>query len=390
MTSDKVRFRLGLFVVAGIVLGLAGILAIGAAHVFEETRPLYFYFEESVHGLSEGSDVMYRGKQIGRVRYIKLVPVDSATGRMGPMGEVGGEPVIEVLADVFPEGLPLDPTLESAPRGDDLVARVRERTRRGLRVRMKWQGISGNKYLELEAMNPAQYPPPALALVFKEPYVPTATDPTLADIQRDAATTLGRLARVDYEGISDRIVTALEALEKQVDDLRTSDLSEQTEATLKEAQDLLANEDLKRALGRFDTITADLEAASKQVRDLVARPELDQAVTDFAEAARQLRETTEAMSKKLPEVLDQASATLDVAREAVEGAKLPETAGAVRDTLADVGGAARSLGSMREDLRRALKDIASAGRQVARLARFLEEHPEALLTGKRAPTEEEE
>ena len=61
---------------------------------------------------------------------------------------------------------------------------------------------------------------------------------------------------------------------------------------------------------------------------------------------------------------------------------VPETTGAIREAAVEVGGAARDIGALREDLRRLTRDVAAASRDLGRLARYLEENPNALLSGK--------
>jgi paraquat-inducible protein B len=49
-----------------------------------------------------------------------------------------------------------------------------------------------------------------------------------------------------------------------------------------------------------------------------------------------------------------------------------------------VGGAARSAAALQVDVGAALRELSSASRALARLAEYLERHPDALLRG-RAP-----
>ena len=57
----------GGFVLAAVVLLVAGALVFGSFSFFEVTRKAVVFFEGSVDGLTQGSAVLFRGVPIGRV-----------------------------------------------------------------------------------------------------------------------------------------------------------------------------------------------------------------------------------------------------------------------------------------------------------------------------------
>jgi hypothetical protein len=70
MNAKSSYFKLGLFVLGAVLLGVAGILVLGAGALMRETIDLETYLDESVQGLSVGSPVKERGVQIGIVKEI--------------------------------------------------------------------------------------------------------------------------------------------------------------------------------------------------------------------------------------------------------------------------------------------------------------------------------
>jgi paraquat-inducible protein B len=63
---------IGLFILGGLVLAIAALLAFGAAGWFESRQQAVAYFRGSVQGLSVGALVEFRGVPVGKVEAIKL------------------------------------------------------------------------------------------------------------------------------------------------------------------------------------------------------------------------------------------------------------------------------------------------------------------------------
>ena len=76
------KFRLGLFVLAGTVLFIAGLFVLGLEGLFVKKAHFVTLFPESVQGLTIGSPIKYKGVPIGTVAKIsiqvedKLIRVD--------------------------------------------------------------------------------------------------------------------------------------------------------------------------------------------------------------------------------------------------------------------------------------------------------------------------
>lgn len=372
------KARLGVFVVSGLVLAIAGILALGAARLFERTVLVHCYFKESVQGLDPGSPISYRGVQVGRVARVTMHRGAAGTGM-----SIGTGALIEAQCDFFPDQLIRSGAF--GPSVDELTAGLAHEVAQGLRVRVAWKDITGQKFLDLDYLDPEEYPPPDLGFLPEQPYIPTATEKSLTDIQRDLAATIGGLAKIDYPAIAARLQTILEQVAQKVSDIRADELSASFRDAAKAMQETVGNADLRRGLARFDSVTIELEKLGKRANDVLARPELDQGVTDLAVAAKSLRETAEGLSKQMPETLTRIDTAVDDARKVIRESKLPETTAAVRDGVGDIGGAARSVTAARDDLGTALRELATAARSIARLADYLERNPDAVLSGRKAP-----
>jgi len=383
MTGDPFKFKLGLFVVSGLALGVVGLLAVGAGEYFEENYPVYCYFERSVQGLEEGSGITYRGVQIGRVTTIGMNVREQAQ-TMGPQGSGA---LILVQAELFPDKFGLQ-TGFMGKTPDDVENYVKSQVARGLRVSLELAGITGQKYLELDFKDPMEFQPPEYGFLPRQPWIPTAKSPTLSSIQRDLASTLSALSRLDYEGIADRLVVILDSLNQQITDLDMKTLSGRADETLVAIKALAESPELRDAVGRLDSITKKLDSGAGRFDDLLAGGDLDRLVEDAAAAGAAVRRLTEGLETRVPEVLDSVTDVTTAARSAIDDARVGDTTASIRSAADEVGSAARNIVAMKEELRRAVRDMGQASRTVSRLARSLEEHPQSLITGKPLPGKE--
>src|SRR5215831_12063878 len=64
------EFKLGLFILMGLVISTAGILGFGAARYFEKTTLEETYIAGNVDGLAVGAPVALRGVRVGKVTRI--------------------------------------------------------------------------------------------------------------------------------------------------------------------------------------------------------------------------------------------------------------------------------------------------------------------------------
>ena len=71
MISPASRWKLGLFVVVGSLVGVFGVVYLGARELQRSTQTAYAYFDEALTGLEEGSAVKFRGITVGRVERIR-------------------------------------------------------------------------------------------------------------------------------------------------------------------------------------------------------------------------------------------------------------------------------------------------------------------------------
>ena len=274
--------RVGLLLLAGIGV-LIGLVVFLGGNQLGEGRPYETYFRESVQGLEVGAPVKYRGVTIGRVTDIGLVTAEY--GRDEPMDiQRATYRLVFVRFVIDPSRVGRLPDTQTA-------------VKTGLRARVASQGITGLSYIELDFVNPEQYPPQSVPWTPKYEYIPSMPS-TLSQVQDAAQEFLAKLNKIDMAALS-QSVTGL------IDDLRRDLGSGDAHLTLTRAADLL--ETLRQTVQDADLprLTADLRDTSGSVRALVQGKEVRNLLANLSTAADRLAEG----AAKLPALITALEAT---------------------------------------------------------------------------------
>jgi ABC-type transporter Mla subunit MlaD len=374
MSEEARRFRLGLFVIGGLVLLAVGVFALTAGRLFRRTHELYCYFQENVQGLEQGGTVKFRGVEVGHVESVNVIPRAriAAGGQELPRNSY----TIEVRSKLFIDKISDDTggVVDPAKIDEAIASQVKK----GLRVRIAWKDITGQKYLELDYVDPAKSPPPPLPFEPSGTYVPTSVEKSITDIQRDVATVTSELAQVDYKAVVQDVRTLMATLQKTIGEIDVKKFGEAADAV----RDLARDPRIDAVLVRVDGTLAKLESAASHLDEFLARPAMAAGVDDAATAAAALKRVAAQLEEALPKLTASVEETLAAARRALDESRLSETTAAARSAVADVGNTARQMGALRESARKTLADLDEASRGLAQLVKYVEENPNALLHGK--------
>jgi paraquat-inducible protein B len=136
---------------------------------------------------------------------------------------------------------------------------------------------------------------------------------------------------------------------------------------------------------KFGPMVQDASEALESIRDLVRSPALHstvdalpETVKNFNEAIASLRGLSANLQGRVDPLAKRLDSTLSGADQALTSVR--ETVGAAR-LLIEPGS------PLEHDLRKTLRDVSSAARELGELADFIERNPTALLYGKQAPSE---
>ncbi|HRZ35601.1 MAG TPA: MlaD family protein [Candidatus Paceibacterota bacterium] len=313
---------IGVFVVCGLALAVAGIVLFSSSRWFSRTEECIAYFDGSLNGLDNGAPVKYRGVPIGYVKRVMVrynqAPSDNA---MPVLMEIHERLIVDRLG---PEAA------AHVPSG--LFAWLTENTRATLEAESLLTGVL---YVNIEAKsNPA-------APVFHqldEIYPEIPTEPTR--IQQ----ILAQLTKVDLAGLTDRLTALITRLDSKVGEIKTAEMSDGL-------TNLIASLD---GLIRSPELTNTLESA---------RATLD----EYRSVGKRVGARVDPLADGLHETLAQARETL------------VEIQGAAANLETVLGGNA----PLWHDLGLTLDQLATAAQSISALADFLKAHPNALISGRR-------
>lgn len=245
MMATSVHFRLGLLaLLTAVAIGaIAFVLAIRE----RPTDKYHTYFDESVQGLDKGAMVKFRGVRIGKVTNI-------------------GVALDHRLIDV---------EMAIEPRAIDL-----EYLKPKLRAQLATYGITGVKLIDLDLVTPDTPPPPALAFIPPQNYIPSR--PSVLD-------SLSR--RLDV--ISARLVVLVDRSIEGIGEIREF---------VSSADD--AADEVRVLLRHFDETTAKVDKL------LVDADKVSGAAEDLAQNASDLVRTTTELVRNTSESSSNLQATM--------------------------------------------------------------------------------
>lgn len=356
MTHSATNLRSGLFVLAGLLLLAAGVLALGLGWRLEPTTAAETYFDQSVQGLEIGTPVMELGVPVGRVAGITFVRNEYPHASQGIQHPSVDRMVVVRLAlgrKAFPA------MLRSGASRNYLRRQVAE----GLRAHLAPQGLTGELNLELDFVDPHQHPAPSVPWKPRVVYIP-AVPGTLTKLTNAAEQVLGRLKDVD--------VTALVA--------SATSLVNEMRATNREARATLASP-------QVDTILENVAQATGNLDDLLAAAEQNgpPALSDARDAARHVdrvaaRFDRATSQKSIDHAIQDFAVTASDARRAA--AALPAVLQETRETLRQVR---LLLGYGSGNLAATVSDVDQLAQTLNNLAAGMKAYPSQLIFGQAPP-----
>jgi len=264
MAGQSDKFKIGLFVVASLLLGTVFLIWLGASRYLAPSQTVVAYFNESVQGLEQDSQVKFRGVNVGRVDSIQMAP-DAR--------------LIEVV-------MALDKNFKVT---DDLG------------VKTSLLGLTGMKYLEMDRFKPNQRREPR-ALEFKPPYPVITTYPSeIREFGNALENILRKVKTVDMERISTHLINVSAKLDRMLD-------SAGIEKTGSEAAE--AVREIKKAAKKFNEEMDKLRVSHRVGITLDKTSELLKEVTRTARSADKLITRTDNNINRLSMKLDKSADNL--------------------------------------------------------------------------------
>ncbi len=339
-------FKIGLFVICAIVIGVIGVVVLGGAKFFQKKNIIETYIDESVQGLDIGSPVKFRGVPVGNVEEITLTGVEYGTRRGYVVVRAG------ISRNVFQFSL-----------ADPANPAFRAEVQRGLRVRLAPQGLTGQAYLEADYLNPKLNPPLEIDWRPKYPYVPSAQ------------------SRITQ--LSD----AVERILRNVEQLDIQRLIGSVESSLKTIDKLASGANLDKISTQAVALLTEVRETNLQLKQVVGGSDLKDAVKDAAVAAGTARQILERADKPLSQLiadLPKASESINRVAQRLDAvtANLPETNAQFRQTLQQLN---RLISGQQRDIEKTVENLRSMSESLKEAVDNSKKYPSQLLFGAPPP-----
>ena len=312
---------IGLFIVIGLALGVAGLLLFSSSKLFTTTREAIVYFDDSLNGLNEGAPVKYRGVTIGSVKRV-MVRFNQATN------DYAMPVILELQARLLKERM-----AEPAEVFND--AAMGERIKLGLRASLQTESlVTGVLYVDVR---PNPHAPPPIFHQLEKLYPELPSEPT--QIQQ----LFNNLATIDLKSLEKNLNALITKLDNAVGSLHMGQV----------------NQGLTNLLTSMDRLVSSTEITNDLV---VLRTTLDQ----YRLLGEKLNTRVDPLADSITNTLADASRTLAQFR-------------GVGENLKSILGPDSPV---RNDLDQALQQLAGAAQSISTLVDFLKQHPNALITGR--------
>jgi phospholipid/cholesterol/gamma-HCH transport system substrate-binding protein len=301
MSERGNAFRIGIFVMVGVAIVIAGLFLFGIRSALQPKDMFETYTTGSAEGLTVGSVVTLRGVQIGKVIEIGFSWNLYNTTQPG---------CVVVRCAVNQHIVP-------AQWGrSNFEAEMKKVVDRGMRAVVQMEGITGSSIVALQFLDPAQYPPLQVPWKPKYSYIPSAPSQ------------LGRL------------LTSLDRTLANLEKLNVGEIGQKLSRDLDTANSLLKNLnqlDVKGISNNANKALVDADGAVLEIKRL-------------ADGARQDIHDVKlgAIGNDARKLLDDLDARLAVLLEKLSGVDVRS----LNETLAGTRDAARSLNQALDELKR--------------------------------------
>ncbi|WP_341366767.1 MlaD family protein [Yoonia sp. BS5-3] len=241
-------------------------------------------FEESVSGLTPGSEVRFQGIRIGEVSDLNAIVVGEG---------ISAEVRLQAVLAIEPSRLGMGAEATT----DDALQLLSDFVERGLRARMVTGNIlSGTLLVELIQIEDA-LPAILTSSAGIYPIVPT-TDSEISDVAATAEGVLSRINALPVEELMDGAINMMDSIESLANDEATRSAPASLVALLEDSRALLTDEDLLAVPSDLRNVIGDLDAIVTQAAELDVVGDLDAALESATAAAANIQRATE----NLPEI----------------------------------------------------------------------------------------
>lgn len=297
MSRKANYFRIGVFVLTTVGALVAGTVILSARAFVKDVFYIETYVDQSVQGLSVGSPLTQRGVEIGRVERISFVNTEYP--------EFAGVSEQDQLSESleFNRYVVVVMSVNQAAFADlddesQFEMIVNELVRKGLRLKVSVQGLTGIAYMEADYLDPDRHESMEFPWEPKHTYIPWAPG-TLKSLEQSIDSILRKMEKIDFEEISNSLNDLLVTINNKAKQVQLAELINEMRDTNQQIQSLFDPNSPERtgitqAMSQMQTTLANLE-------DFLTRQESDveEIVENIRRVSGNLRELSE-YAKRYP------------------------------------------------------------------------------------------
>lgn len=279
MDTNKKYFAIGVFILCGLSVLIAGIIIFGSGQFFQKDIIIETYFNGSVQGLDVGSPVKYRGVKIGDVKEIGTVNYFYDLSHLSSDERYSYGLYVMVLIRISEKSFKLLPM-------DDIEKELTRLVRKkGLRLKIDYIGITGLAFLNLDFADPKTSPPLKIKWEPKNYYIPIVPNTiqlvteSINDISKSLTSDFIPLienlntASANLPQLTEKLNETLASLAQSFDTVSTvakeiPSLSEKLNETLFHINQVFTTEayDVEDIIANIRQITDDLKAITEELK----------------------------------------------------------------------------------------------------------------------------
>ncbi|MBU1193583.1 MAG: MCE family protein [Proteobacteria bacterium] len=295
MTQKANFYKLGLFVILSLGLGATFLIVFGAGEFFKTELLAETCFNESVQGLSIGSEVKYKGIKIGTVKSIESAARTYQTK---------SDYVLVILS--------LDSEISLGQTGETAKIRVEKAISDGLAARLSFKGLTGAAYLETDYGS--QKPEDTLKISWSPRYIYIPSQKSNMKQFGDAANQiLDNFAAINLKGMTLDIESLLKTLNTKASDFDVAKISNLIASLVQELKETNQKVNTAMESAKVQGLIDDARASFSQLRGVIetSKDPFNQAISDFQKAAESTQNMTSGLETQLGPRLENLSANLD-------------------------------------------------------------------------------
>lgn len=355
MTAKTKYWKLGLFVSAGMAVGVGALLWLGASTLYQTRIRRHVLFDESVNGLEIGSPTKARGVTIGTVAAIRFAP-DRHT--------------VIVDVDLFEQSLASAGLSTDGQHGapDDFA------------VQLASAGLTGGRYLSADQFDPVRYPRVAVPAILPDDVILDDVLPSVSSSLKTFESTVYDLAESmplvfgDVKLLVERL-TGLTTTVNEIAEGEARELIASLAGSLREVDLGVLTQRLVATLDVLDPTLVSVRGAADGVRS--AAGDFTSSDGPVASLVADVHRLAGELSSELDE-LDTPGAV-----ESLRG-----TLATTNDAALEVAALSRDARGLGDEVRLTLAELRHALDDLAGVLELLELESGALVRGRHTPADE--